>query len=85
MLYHQNNVRFGFLTVNLTEKLYLYMILGGLVQKLIFQDGCRWPFLIWASSKKCWDFCEGHGGNFFLMVHRTQVSHQTLVVKESQK
>ena len=37
--------------VDLVEKVYLYLILGALVQKLIFQDGAGQPFWIWPPSK----------------------------------
>ena len=39
MFKRKNDVRIGFLMVDLVENLYLYLILGALVQKLIFQDG----------------------------------------------
>jgi hypothetical protein len=35
----QTDVIIGILVVDLSEKVYSYMILGALVQKLIFQDG----------------------------------------------
>ena len=39
MLQRQTDGRVGILMVDLLEKVYSYMILGALVQKLIFQDG----------------------------------------------
>ena len=35
----KSDVRIGILVVDVVEKLYLYLILCALVQKLIFQDG----------------------------------------------
>ena len=39
MFKRKSDVRIGILVVDLVEKVYLYLILGALVQKLIFQDG----------------------------------------------
>ena len=39
MLKRKNYIRIGILLVELVGKVYLYLILGALVQKLIFQDG----------------------------------------------
>ena len=39
MLKRKSDVRIGILVVYLVEKAYLYLILGALVQKLIFEDG----------------------------------------------
>ncbi len=37
--YGETDIRIGFPMVDLPKKVFLYMILGALVQKLIFQDG----------------------------------------------
>ena len=39
ILKRKSDVRIGILVIDLVEKVYLYLILGTLVQKLIFQDG----------------------------------------------
>ena len=39
MLKRKSDVRIGILVVDLVEKVYLYFILGALIQKLFFQDG----------------------------------------------
>ena len=57
----QTDVRIGILVVDLLKKEYSYMILGALVQKLIFQDGRRRPSWIWPSSKNCQHFSEVPG------------------------
>ena len=38
MLKHKTDVRIGILVVALVEKVYLYLILAALVQKLFFQN-----------------------------------------------
>ena len=39
MLKRKSDVRIGILVVDLVAKVYLYLILGALIQKLFFQDG----------------------------------------------
>ena len=39
MLKRKSDVRFGILVVDLMAKVYLYLILGALIQRLFFQDG----------------------------------------------
>ena len=39
MLKRKSDVRIGVFVVDLVEKVYLYLILGALIQKLFFQDG----------------------------------------------
>jgi len=42
--------------VNVPKNVSSYMILDGVIQKVIFQDGTS------GHGKKCWDFLEGPGG-----------------------
>ena len=48
MLKRKSDVRIGILVVDLVEKVYLYLILGALVQKLIFQDGAGPSWIFWS-------------------------------------
>ena len=61
MFYHQTDVRIGILVVDLVEKVYLYLILGALVQTLIFKDGAGGHFGFGPLAKKCRHFFEGPG------------------------
>ena len=64
MFKRQTDVIIGILAVDLVEKVYLYLILGALVQKLIFQHGAGGHFRFGPLAKKCRHFCEGPGPRF---------------------
>ena len=59
----------GILVVDLVDKVYLYLILGALVQTLIFQDGAGAHFGFGPLAKNVGVFARGRVSNFFRKVH----------------
>ena len=52
--------------LDLPEKVYLYMIIGALVQNLIFQNGAGGHLGFWPLAKNAGIFARDMGANLFL-------------------
>ena len=62
MFYYQIDVRNGIFVVELAKKVYLFIFVAFICQKLFFRDGAGGHFGFTPLEKKCRDFCEGHWG-----------------------
>ena len=65
MFQRKTNVRIAILVVDLVEKVFLYLTLGALVQKLIFLDGAGGHFGFGPLAKKPGIFARGLVSQFF--------------------
>ena len=66
MLKRKSNIRIGILVVELVEKMYLYLILGALAQKLFFQNGASGHFGLGPLAKNASIFARGRVSHFFI-------------------
>ena len=62
----QINIWFGILVIEFTEKMYLYKVIGALVQNLIFQNGVGGHLWFWPVEKIAGIFGRDMEAKFFI-------------------
>ena len=62
----QNNIWFGILAIEFIEKMYLYKVIGALVQNLIFQNGVGGHLWFWLLEKISGIFGRDMEAKFFI-------------------